>query len=136
MSVIDSLETVFKKVLKQGSLLIAIIAALGSAIGFLVAGQAGLVSALIGAGLTLVFVSLTALSVWFGGKLSLGGFFAVVMGGWLVKLVVFLVLAATLKEAEFIDGPVFFFTVVAAIVSTLVIDTRIALSARIPISGE
>lgn len=83
MSVIDSLETVFKKVLKQGSLLIAIIAALGSAIGFLVAGQAGLVSALIGAGLTLVFVSLTALSVWFGGKLSLGGFFAVVMGvGW------------------------------------------------------
>lgn len=136
MSVIDSLETVFKKVLKQGSLLIAIIAALGSAIGFLVAGQAGLVSALIGAGLTLIFVSLTALSVWFGGKLSLGGFFAVVMGGWLVKLVVFLVLAATLKEAEFIDGPVFFFTVVAAIVSTLVIDTRIALSARIPISGE
>lgn len=53
-----------------------------------------------------------------------------------MKLVVFLVLAATLKDAEFIDGPVFFFTVVAAIVSTLVIDTRIALSARIPISGE
>ncbi|AOY56282.1 hypothetical protein [Candidatus Rhodoluna planktonica] len=129
----DSLEKVFKKVLVQGSILIGIIAALGSAIGFAVAGQAGLISALIGAALTLVFVSLTALSVWFGGKLPLGGFFGVVMGGWLVKLVVFLVLAATLKEVDFIDGPVFFFTVVAAIISTLVIDTRIALSARIPL---
>lgn len=69
-------NSLFQRVLTLGSLLTGAIALIGGLAGFLVAGLAGLVSALIGAALTLVFMSLTALSVWFGSKLPLGGFLA------------------------------------------------------------
>ena len=59
----DPAGELFKQVLIRGSILIAAIALIGGLVGFLVAAAAGLTSALIGAGLALVFVSLTALSV-------------------------------------------------------------------------
>ncbi|MEN9967680.1 MAG: hypothetical protein RL036_913 [Actinomycetota bacterium] len=135
MSKASNLNEVFSAVLKQGLVLVAAIAILGGGLGLIFAGVAGLVSGLIGAALALLFSSLTALSVFLGGKLSLGGFFGVVMGGWIVKLVGFIVLIALLKGAAFIAGPVLFFTLVASIIGTLVIDSRIVLKSRITV-GE
>lgn len=126
------LAGVFKKVLSLGSAAVAAIATVASIIGWLVAGTNGLVSALIGAAVCLVFTSLTALSIWFGSKLNLGGFFGLVMGGWLLKLVLFFVLVALLRKAEFINGPVFFFTLVASVLTGLAIDSWVFLKARIP----
>lgn len=125
----------FGRVLKLGSLLILAIAVVAGLIGWLVAGSVGLVSALIGAGMALVFASLTALSVWIGGKLSFGAFFGIVLGGWLVKVVLFLILVVTLRGAEFIDGKVLFFTLVASVLGSLGIDSLVFLKARLPI-GE
>lgn len=126
----------FRKVLFLGSALIGAIAILGGLTAWLVAGVAGLTSALIGAALTLVFVTLTALSVWIGGRLPLGGFFGVVLGGWLVKVVGFVLVIGALKGAAFINGPVLFFTLVAAILGTLTVDSILVLKARIPAFGE
>jgi hypothetical protein len=133
MSSATSAPQVFARVLKQGALLVAAIAILGGLLGLIFAGMAGLLSALIGAGLALIFTSFTALSVRFGGQLSLGGFFGVVLGGWLVKLIGFVVLIAVLKGATFIAGPVLFFTLVASIIGTLVIDSLVVLRARITV---
>mgnify|MGYP000337720030 FL=1 len=135
MSKASNLNEVFSAVLKQGLVLVAAIAILGGGLGLIFAGVAGLVSGLIGATLALLFSSLTALSVFFGGKLSLGGFFGVVLGGWIVKLIGFVILIALLKGASFIAGPVLFFTLVASILGTLVIDSRIVLKSRITV-GE
>ena len=135
MSKASNLNEVFSAVLKQGLVLVAAIAVLGGGLGLIFAGVAGLVSGLIGATLALLFSSLTALSVSFGGKLSLGGFFGVVLGGWIVKLIGFVILIALLKGASFIAGPVLFFTLVASILGTLVIDSRIVLKSRITV-GE
>lgn len=129
-------NTLFSRVLSLGSALIGAIAIIGGLLGFLVAGVAGLTSALIGASLTLVFVSLTAASVWLGGKLPLGGFFGVVLGGWLIKIVGFAFVIAALKGAVFINGPVLFFTLVAAILGTLAVDSVLVLKARIPVIGD
>ncbi|MFM2030471.1 MAG: hypothetical protein RI927_91 [Actinomycetota bacterium] len=129
-------NSLFQRVLTLGSLLTGAIALIGGLAGFLVAGLAGLVSALIGAALTLVFMSLTALSVWFGSKLPLGGFFGMVLGGWLIKIVGFAFVIAALKGADFINGPVLFFTLVAAILGTLAVDSVAALKARIPVIGD
>jgi len=123
----------FKRVLIRGSFLILGIGVIGGLVGWVVAAANGLVSALIGAGMALIFVSLTALSVLFGGKLSLGGFFAVVMGGWLIKLVMFLILVATLTGADFVNGPVLFFTLIASILGSLVLDTVAVTKAHIPV---
>lgn len=129
-------NSLFSRVLSLGSALIGAIAIIGGLLGFLVAGAAGLTSALIGASLTLVFVTLTAASVWLGGKLPLGGFFGVVLGGWLIKIVGFAFVIAALKGAEFINGPVLFFTLVAAILGTLAVDSVLVLKARIPVIGD
>lgn len=132
---LDNLNTVFRKVLVRGSLLIMAIAIVGSLAGGLAAGMPGVLAAVIGSAMTLVFVSLTALSVWLGGKLGLGAFFGIVMGGWLVKIIIFIVLVKVLLGNTAINGPTFFFTVVAAILGSLVVDSLAVLKARIPV-GE
>ncbi len=129
-------EQLFTRVLKQGALLIGAIAVIGGVIGFLIAAVAGLVSALIGAGMALVFVSMTALSVWLGGRLSLGGFFGVVLGGWIAKLLLFIVLVVVLKEATFIVGPILFVCIVLSVIGSLALDAIVVLKTRIPTVGS
>ncbi|MEN9748986.1 MAG: hypothetical protein RL149_64 [Actinomycetota bacterium] len=122
----------FAKVLKLSAGLIGAIAVLGGLTGWLIAGLPGLVSALIGAAMALVFTSMTAISVWLGGKLSLGGFFGAVLGGWIVKLVLFIVLVASLKGADFIVGPILFVCVVASVLGSLALDAVAVTRSRIP----
>ncbi len=126
-------SNLFKRVVVLGSGLVGAIALVGGIAGYLVAAMPGLISALIGAGLAFVFVTLTALSVWVGGKLPLGGFFGVVLGGWLLKVIGFVLLLGALKNADFISGPVLFFTLVASVMGTLAVDSVLVLKARIPI---
>ena len=128
-----SADQLFKKVLGQTALLTGLIASLGSLAGYFVESMNGVVSALIGAGLAFAFGALTVVSMLIGRKLSLAGFFGVVMGGWLIKLIGFALLARSLQGAEFINGPVLFLTLVAAILGSLVIDSIAVLSARIPV---
>jgi hypothetical protein len=126
-------DQLFKKVLGQTALLTGLIAALGSLAGYFVEGPNGVVSALIGSALAFGFGALTVITMLIGRRLSLAGFFGVVMGGWLVKLIGFALLARALHGAEFINGPVLFLTLVAAILGSLVIDSIAVLSARIPV---
>ncbi|MEY4452263.1 MAG: hypothetical protein RLZZ380_1384 [Actinomycetota bacterium] len=128
----DNTQTVFTKVLKLGSLLIATIAVLGSVIGFFAAGLPGLFGALAGAAIALIFVSLTALSVLLGSKLSLGGFYGVVLGGWLLKMVLFMVAISVLKGIEGLNGVAVFGTLVASILGSLAVDGFVVTKSKIP----
>jgi hypothetical protein len=130
----DDLKSVMLRVLRLGSLLVLGITVLGSGIGFLVAGQPGVLAALAGGGAAFVFTALTALSLLLGSKLGLGGFLGVVLGGWLVKMVLFLLLFSVLNRADWLtfdSRPVVFFTVVAAVIGGLVLDTLIVTKARL-----
>lgn len=129
-------EQLFTRVLKQGALLIGGVALIGGAAGMVIASVAGLVSALIGAAMALVFVSMTALSVWLGGKLSLGGFFGVVLGGWIAKLLIFIGLVVLIKGATFIVGPILFVCIVLSVIGSLVLDAIVVFKTRIPTVGN
>jgi hypothetical protein len=132
MSKIQNTSQLFSTVLKLGFLLALAVAVVGGAIAYFFAGLNGIFSALAGASLALLFVSLTSLSVWIGGRLPLGGFFGVVMGGWLVKLISFVFAIAILKDADWVVGPVLFFTLVASVLGSLVLDAVLVLRAKIP----
>lgn len=130
----DDLKSVMVRVLKLGSLLVAGVAGVGSLVGFLVSGGAGVLAALTGGLAAFIFTALTALSLLLGAKLSLGGFLGVVLGGWLIKMVLFLVLFGVLNRADWLTAssrPIVFFTVVAAVLGGLVLDTLIVTKARI-----
>lgn len=128
----SSSTQVFGKALKLSALLVVSVAVICSIIGFLVVGIDGLWTALIGSAIALVFTSLTVLSVLFGARLPLGGFYGLVLGGWLLKIVLFAVLMAALQRMDFIDGPTLFFAIVLSVLGSLGIDSWVVLRSRIP----
>lgn len=132
----DNPQTVLAKVLKLGSLLIGSIAIIGSGIGFLAAGLPGLLGAVAGSGIALLFVTLTALSVLFGSKLSLGGFYAVVLGGWLLKMVLFMFGVALLSRIQGLNGVALFVTLVASILGSLAVDGYVVTTSKIPVVSK
>lgn len=128
----SSSSQVFAKALKLSALLVVSVAVICSIIGFLVVGVDGLWTALIGSAIALVFTSLTVLSVLFGARLPLGGFYGLVLGGWLLKIVLFAVLLAALQRMDFIHGPTLFFAIVLSVLGSLGIDSWVVLRSRIP----
>jgi hypothetical protein len=130
----DDLKSVMQRVLKLGSILVVGITLLGSLVGYLVAGTSGVLAALAGGLAAFAFTALTVLSLLLGSKLGLGGFLGVVLGGWLIKVVLFLALFSLLNRADWLTlsaRPVVFFVVVAAVLGGLVLDTLVVTKARI-----
>jgi len=129
--------TILKRVLLYGGLLAAAIATVGGVLGFLVVGPRGLVSALIGTGMAFVFLAVTAVSILLANRTSKSevlspSFFGIVLGGWLLKFVVFLVLVFLLKDQPWIDNTVLFLSIVAGVVGSLVVDLLVIAKARMP----
>jgi hypothetical protein len=130
----DDLKSVMQRVLRLGALLVAGITLIGSLVGYLLAGTSGILAALAGGFAAFIFTGLTALSLLLGAKLNLGGFLGVVLGGWLLKMVLFLVLFRVLNGADWLSKearPIVFFTVVAAVIGGLVLDTLVVTKARL-----
>lgn len=128
---------VFRRALVWGAIATAVIAVAGGAIGFAVAGSDGLFSALAGAALAFVFMGLTAVTIlvanrWTRDQLFSGIFFGVVLGGWLLKLVLFVIVLIVLRGAPWIQPQVFFFAVVASVLTSLAIDAVVMIRTRAP----
>lgn len=123
---------VMKKVLLYGAILAVAIALVGSIIGYLVAGGAGVASALVGTAMAVVFMAITAASILVAGRYNIAAFFGIVMGAWLLKFVLFLVLIFLLKDLPWVHVQVLFLSIVAAVVGTLVVDVVVIAKSRMP----
>ncbi len=132
----DSTSSLYKRALGLSGILVLVIGVFGSGLGFLFTGLPGVMSALIGSLVSLGFSALTIMSIWFGSKLPLAGFYGLVLGGWLVKVLLFAIVLASLQDADFISGPVFFFAVVTSVLGGLAIDSWVVLKGRLPIDGK
>jgi len=129
---ISSAQDLYKKAVAYGSVLAIAIAVSGSLVSVFSVGLPGVFAALIGAAISTSFSLMTIGSVWLGSKLPLNGFYALVLGGWLIKVVLFGVVLAILQGAQNFNGPVFFFAIVAGVLGGLAIDSWLVLKARIP----
>ncbi len=114
-----------------------ILAVVGGGAGFLAAGAGGLWSALAAVVLAALFLGLTAGTIlfanrWFGDPLYVPIFFGLVMGGWILKFVVFIVVLLVLRGQPWLDGTVFFLALVASVLVSLAIDVVVMLRMRIP----
>jgi hypothetical protein len=123
---------VLKRILAWGGILAAVIAVGGSILGYLAAGGPGIVSALIGTAMALIFLGITSLSVVIASKYDMIVFFAIVMGAWLLKFVLFLVLIFILKDQPWIQTTVMFLSLIVAVVGTLVVDVVVIARSRMP----
>lgn len=132
---------VFRASLVWGAAVTAVIAIVGGIVGLLVDGPRGLISALLGAVVALIFLSVTAVSILLanrkaGSDLFVPIFFAGVMGGWLVKFVVFLVLAWVVKQQEWVNDTIFFLAVIAGVIGSLVVDGIVVAKVRVPHASD
>jgi hypothetical protein len=122
-----SSNIVMRRALAGGALLAVAVAVVGGPIGYAVAGGPGLVGALLGALMAFVFLGATAASILLANRFAgtdayLGAFFGIVMGSFVVKLIVFLVLAIVLRDQPWVDTKVLFLTLIVGIIGSLVVD--------------
>ncbi len=110
-------------------------------IGFFVDGGRGAGSAAIGVGMAFVFLAFTAASILLANRFAANDmfvpiFFACVFGAWIVKLVVFIVLALVLKGQPWINPIVLFLSLVVGVLASLVVDVVVALRVRVPYASD
>jgi hypothetical protein len=135
-------RTVSSTPILRRTLIVSGIAALALAvvaggIGFAVAGAPGLWSGLVGVLLTMLLLGVTAGSIlfanrWFGDPLYVQFFFAIVLGGWLVKIGLFVVVMLLLGRQPWVVPQVLFLSIVAGVVVSLVIDALVVMRMRLP----
>lgn len=132
---------VFQRILKWGGVLAVAIAVIGGGVGYLTFGNPGLVSALVGTAMSILFMGITAASILLALRVSndpssIGAFFGIVMGGWLVKFVAFLVIIFSLKGQPWVEPIVLLLTIVAGVVGSLVIDVVVIAKSRLSYVSE
>lgn len=119
----------------------AALAVTGAIIGYAVAGMPGLWSALVGVLVAALFLAITGASIlianrWYGDDLYVPLFFGIVLGGWLLKFVVFLVVLVVLRGQEWVEPTVFFVALVASVLASLAIDVVVMLRMRVPHASD
>lgn len=135
---LDHVRPIFRRILVQGAVLALALAVVGGVVGFLVAGTPGLAGGLIGAVMSVVFCGLTAVSVllairFSGGQMISGAFFGTIMGMFLVKFVLFIVVLVLLKDRDWVDTPVLAIAIIVGVIGSLVIDVTVIAKGRVPI---
>ncbi|QIG38201.1 hypothetical protein G5T42_00835 [Microbacterium sp. 4R-513] len=128
---------ILRTTLQWSAIVTAVLAVLAGVIGFLVAGTTGLWSALAGVLIAAVFLGITGASIlianrWYGDDLYVPIFFGIVLGGWILKFVIFIVALLILRGQPWIDPTVFFVSVVVSVLASLAVDVVVMLRMRIP----
>lgn len=123
--------------LRYGAILTAFILVVGGLVGYLIGGVPGLVSAVIGAGVTAVFMGFTAASVLLAAKVTNGDglnplFYGIVLGVWLLKIIAFFVIMLALSNVAWLDRSILFVSVIVAVAGSLVVDMVAFARARVP----
>lgn len=111
----DSMRTA----VRYGAIGLLVLASLGAVISGLVAGLPGLWGALIGAALGGGFILTTAVSISLTSKFAPTMAGAVLLGGWLVKMLIAIVVLAALQDLDFYNKKSLAIVVLAALVIVL-----------------
>lgn len=128
---------ILKDALKYGLILAGAIAVVGMVLGGVFVGWVGVTSALIGTLIAAVFLGITAVSIlianrFIGSDLYVGIFFGIVLGGWILKFVLFIVLAIVLRDQPWINPVVLFLSLIAGVIGSLVVDMIVVFRSRLP----
>lgn len=123
---------VLKRTLVWGGLSALILAVVGGVIAGLVAGPVGAWSAVLGAVFSAVFLGITAASILVAVRFDIVAFFGIVLGAWVLKFVVFIVVALLLKNQPWINPLALFLTMIIGVVVSLVVDLVVVMKSRMP----
>ena len=124
-------EAVFRRSLRDMLVLLGVLTVLGVGIGYLVDGMAGVWGALLGVGIALIFSGTTVVSVLRTAHSAPTTMMAVIMGAWLGKLIVVIVVLVILKQFDFYNPQVLFLVSIAGVIGSAVLDARAVQRGRV-----
>ncbi|MCV2394088.1 hypothetical protein OEB99_07200 [Actinotalea sp. M2MS4P-6] len=131
-SVADQVRAVLRRALRHLLWLLAGLTVVGSLVGWLTAGAAGVWGALIGVGIALVFSGTTVLSNLRTADASVAVTGAVILGAWLVKIVVVIAVLALLQDQTFYDRNMLALTLVVGVLGSVYLDYLAVTKSRMP----
>ena len=123
---------VFRKVLVWSARVALAVAVLGAVAGFLLVGANGVWSALVASAIAFGFAGVTVLVLILAARLDIEWFFGLVLGSWLVKLVVFLLVLMAVRGQPWIHPVALWACLVAAVIGQLAVDVVCVVRARMP----
>lgn len=128
----DPTAAVFRRALRDTGLLLGGLAVVGLGAGGLLAGLPGVWGALIGVGLALVFSGTTVVAMLRTLHSPPATMAAVVMGTWLAKVLVVVVVLALLRDHDFYSRGVLAAVLALGVVGSAVLDFRAVQNGRVP----
>lgn len=133
-------QPVLLRALRWGYVVTAVLILAFAGIGWLVSGSQGLIGGVIGSAFGGFFLMLTIGSITFANRFIdspnyLGLFFGIVLGGWVLKFVIFIVVSLLLRDQPWLDPVILFIGIVVSVLVSLVIDAVIIAKSRIPVVG-
>lgn len=128
----DAVRALLRRALRDLLVLIAVLSVLGVAAGGALLGLPGVWGALLGAALALLFSGTTIWSMLRTLRSGLGETSALVMGAWLVKVLVLVVVLAVLRGMDFYDPRVLVVVLTLGVVGSAFADYRAVQASRTP----
>lgn len=132
---------ILRRTLIWSAVATAVLAIVAGGVGFLVAQGEGLVSGLLGVLLSALFLAITGISIlvanrWYGDPIYVQLFFAIVLGGWLLKLGLFVLAMFLISDQPWVHREVLLLSIVAGVVMSLVIDVVVLTKMRLPVVSD
>jgi hypothetical protein len=121
-----------RRVLRTGAIAALVALPLSAALGALFAGAPGAWGALIGMGLAVGFLAVTVLVSLVTARMDPTRLGIWVLGSWLVKVVLLIVVLALLRDADFYSRPALFVSLLVGIAGSLLLEARIVSTTRVP----
>lgn len=118
--------------LRYGIAGLAVLVVISAILSSIFAGLPGLWGALIGSAIGGGFILTTAASVLFSAKIESGLQGVVLLGSWVGKLLVAVIVVAVLQNYDFYSRPALFLTVVGALLVVLGAETYGLLRQKVP----
>lgn len=127
-----ALVTPMRRVLRVG--LVASLVALPVAVllGYVVAGAAGAWGAAIGMGIAVGFFAITVGVALGTASMDATALGASVLGSWLIKMILLIVVLVLLRDADFYSRPVLFLALLVGTIGTLVIEALVVTRTQVP----
>ena len=121
-----------RRILRTGAVAALVALPVSALLGYLVGGTAGAWGALIGMGIAVAFFAVTV-----GVALATAGMDPTrlgiwVLGSWLAKIVLLLVVLAVLRDASFYSRPALFVALLVGTTGSLLLEARIVATTRVP----
>ena len=123
---------VFRTALRSMLRLLVLLLVVGGAAGWFTRGLPGVWGALIGVGITLVFSGTTVVAMLRTAEATATTTAAVVMGSWLAKMIVVIVVLAVIRDQTFYDRAVLAAVLAVGVVGSALLDYRAVLRGRVP----